>query len=235
VRNPLPQRPPVFKPLTFSHDPIDHRKNLLIFALGRRQRRAKYIGLYRVVTAYLKACNMLEGRMRDSRELLCSIFGVFCGSWLHSNLYRFNMTFEDFEARIPTFIDLPKPSKPPELFVPDPPPPPGVLASYKRDEQYAARQGLAAALIKRAGNVNPRLYALRWAAQNNLVMRYERRENRLSTLFGPRALSMLDTTEPTQRQALADALLALGYSATAATNIEPQSNEHSHHEQHAQA
>jgi hypothetical protein len=227
MREPLPRHPSVFKPLTFSDDPFDHRNNLLIFALGRRQRRHLRINIYTTVTAYLKACNMLEGRMRDSRELLCSIFGVFCGSWLHSNLYRFNMTFEDFEARIPTFIDLPQPPKPPERFVPDPSPPPGVLASYKHDEQYAARQGLAAALIKRAGNVNPRLYALRWAAQNNLVMRYERRENRLSTLFGPRALSMLDTTEPTQRQALADALLALGYTTT------PQSTEHTH--EHPQA
>lgn len=214
MRDPLPQRPPAFKALTLSDAPSDHRANLLVFALGRRQRRHLRINIYSTVTAYLKACNMLEGRMRDSRELLCTVFGVFCGSWLHANLYRFNMTFEEFAARLPAFIDLPQKTKPPERFTPEPPPPPNVLAAYRRDEQYAARQGLAAALIQRAGNVNPRLYALRWASQNNLVQRYERRENRLQTLFGAAALPMLDSTEPTQRQALADALLALGYNPT---------------------
>lgn len=234
MREPLPKQPPAFKPLTFSDSPSDHRSNLLLFAQSRRQRRAKYIGLYRVITAYLKACDMLEGRMRDSREMLCAIFGVFCGSWLHANLYRFNMPFEDFESRLPTFVDLPQKSKPPERFIPEPAPPPEALIAYRRDEQYAARQGLASALIKRAGNVNPRLFALRWAAENHLVMRYERRENRLQTLFGAQAVPMLDTTEPTQRQALADALLALGYSPSSAPRANPPIAE-SAHEQRPEA
>lgn len=203
---------------TYAALPVDaqhheHRRNLIAL-LGRRPARRKRLVPYDLCREYIATQARRHGRI-DYKAALTYYFGVFCGAWLYSNLHT-SLAYDDFVARVLDFADpaLPyvqRPTTPDEMraerldnlafkrdFNRD--------VIFNRDLQHANREALAAALGTRMGHVNPRLFAHRWSFQKGLLQAYAPFQQHVERLFGPEGRVLLNTTQRTNRQTLAQQL-----------------------------
>jgi hypothetical protein len=233
-RKRLPRRDPTYRLITELAEPGTHRTNL--WALANQTApcgRKPNLDAYRLIRRYL-AENFEVDIKRDMRETLVAVFGVFAGNWLYGAAKHRSYPRQEFMDRLASFIDTQSTTAMPPIrtstgdvipgYVP-PVLPLGITTAdeyaamneaerlearlYERDLQFANRTQLAVLLIQREGLINPRLFANRWLREQNLVTRYARTPHRFTTHFGLRASSLLDTTEPTERRALADTLRSI--------------------------